>query len=307
LTFPNSNENVQFSNNGFKMIDENITNYNVWDSSNNSILSKNYSATQNNYHNLFTSSKNVLTLDATSSAYTNIAKYLIVDANESRVNKNFYGSASVVQVENSNAINISQLRGGINTVNHFGTGTVGTLMGVAGSANVYLTAKATSMYGGFFSANANSSNIITNLIGSYSTLNVSAAQTAAINNAYGVQTAINLPTSGATNVTNLVSLRTSVTLPATYTGTITNYYDLFAADAVPTAPGTITNKFGLYILGTTKKNYLEGNLGIGTSTPTSKLQVVGLPVHVDNAAAVTAGLTAGAFYHSGDGIVRVVF
>ena len=49
------------------------------------------------------------------------------------------------------------------------------------------------------------------------------------------------------------------------------------------------------------------NVGIGTSTPTSKLQVVGLPVHVDNAAAVTAGLTAGAFYHSGDGIVRVVY
>jgi hypothetical protein len=49
------------------------------------------------------------------------------------------------------------------------------------------------------------------------------------------------------------------------------------------------------------------NVGIGTTNPTSRLQVVGLPVYANNAAAISAGLTAGAFYHNGDGIVRVVF
>jgi hypothetical protein len=40
-------------------------------------------------------------------------------------------------------------------------------------------------------------------------------------------------------------------------------------------------------------------VGIGTPTPTSKLQVVGLSVYANNAAAVAGGLTAGAFYRNG--------
>ena len=49
----------------------------------------------------------------------------------------------------------------------------------------------------------------------------------------------------------------------------------------------------------------DGNVGIGTATPTAALQVVGLAEHADNAAALTAGLTAGAFYRTGD-LLKVV-
>lgn len=43
----------------------------------------------------------------------------------------------------------------------------------------------------------------------------------------------------------------------------------------------------------------NGNFGIGTTTPKSVLHVVGLPVYANNAAAITGGLTAGAFYRTG--------
>lgn len=42
----------------------------------------------------------------------------------------------------------------------------------------------------------------------------------------------------------------------------------------------------------------NGNVGIGTAVPTSKLHVVGLSVYANNAAAITGGLTAGAFYRT---------
>jgi len=56
----------------------------------------------------------------------------------------------------------------------------------------------------------------------------------------------------------------------------------------------------------------DGNLGVGvspTGTPTltSKLQVVGLQVFASNAAAITGGLTVGAFYRDSVGNVKVVF
>jgi hypothetical protein len=49
----------------------------------------------------------------------------------------------------------------------------------------------------------------------------------------------------------------------------------------------------------------SGNVGIGTTTPTAPLQVVGMAEHTDNAAAITAGLTVGAFYRTGD-LLKVV-
>lgn len=67
---------------------------------------------------------------------------------------------------------------------------------------------------------------------------------------------------------------------------------------VTTANGTTTPTEKLFITG-------DGKIGIGTGTPTSMLQVVGLPVYADNAAATAGGLTAGAFYRTSTGVLMV--
>jgi len=84
-----------------------------------------------------------------------------------------------------------------------------------------------------------------------------------------------------------------------------------ATGSVPTelyfcsSPSNLTDCYGSgsvrMIIGAT------GMVGIGTVTPTSKLQVVGLPSYADNAAALAGGLTAGAFYRTATGVLMVVF
>jgi hypothetical protein len=69
----------------------------------------------------------------------------------------------------------------------------------------------------------------------------------------------------------------------------------------PSATGSGQLNIGNLIYGTGmdgNANVLSsGNVGIGVQVPTSKLQVVGLPVYADVAAAqADAGITAGAFY-----------
>jgi hypothetical protein len=47
------------------------------------------------------------------------------------------------------------------------------------------------------------------------------------------------------------------------------------------------------------KNYFADNVGIGSINPTSPLHVMNLPTYSNNAAAITGGLTKGAFYRTG--------
>jgi len=53
---------------------------------------------------------------------------------------------------------------------------------------------------------------------------------------------------------------------------------------------------------------LKGNVGIGTTTPGSKLSIVGLPAYANNAAALAGGLVAGDLYYTdtaGEYVVKI--
>jgi hypothetical protein len=65
------------------------------------------------------------------------------------------------------------------------------------------------------------------------------------------------------------------------------------SNAIGIGSGVIVSSSNTMVLGN------GVNVGIGTSTPTSKLQVVGLPTYANNAAAIAGGLTAGALYIRG--------
>jgi hypothetical protein len=78
---------------------------------------------------------------------------------------------------------------------------------------------------------------------------------------------------------------------------------VFAVDETLTVTTYYPSPYGSYnefrVASNTYLAYSSGNVGIGTTNPTSKLQVVGLPVYANNAAAIAGGLTAGALYRTG--------
>jgi hypothetical protein len=85
--------------------------------------------------------------------------------------------------------------------------------------------------------------------------------TAATTTMYGIKSEVEVD---AGTVTNAYSYHAHIDRDA---GTLTNGYLYYGSYA-----GTVTTKWGLYITGETK-NYFSGSLGIGTTSPDSKLHI----------------------------------
>ena len=95
-----------------------------------------------------------------------------------------------------------------------------------------------------------------------------------------------LTAASAGSVTNMYGIYTAGGNSSSVGGTVTNYYSAFLA--TPSKTGTMSKDYGLYQKDNTATNYFAGNLGIGTSTPYSLLEIWG----PDSAASTTAFLVA---------------
>jgi hypothetical protein len=133
-----------------------------------------------------------------------------------------------------------------NDTDNYGTGAITAMYGININSGNYADATVTTVIGGAFKAQ--SDGVSTDVIALQAT---GVASTATVTNMYGLKVA---------DLTNTSS-------------TVTSRYGLH----IGSFTGSATNDYGIFQEGSSQKNYLAGNLGIGRLAPTQKLISLAMP------------------------------
>lgn len=208
------------------------------------------------------------TSTATSGAVGPVGYTLLNVAPTSASTGSYAGTASVINVTTDSNLTAptgnvmaSGIRAAYNSVTNSGAGTMNVATGSYNLAYNQSTGTITTAYGTFGRAHNASTGTLGTAYGNYGV--AVNASTGTITTAVGAYGLVN----NSGTITTAVSLQGALTNPS---GSVGTWYGLYIPAVSGNAP---TTAYDLYIADT-NKNYIAGNVGIGTSSPTGKLDVV---------------------------------